>query len=202
MVAPIHPEQIEQFLELLRKWNARINLTSVADDALWSTHVEDALHVLPHIALGARLIDLGTGAGLPGVILKIERPDLDVTLLDATRKKVSFCDEVIRRIGLSGIQTVCARAEDKKASESVGIFDTVISRATWALKEYLWMASRFVRPNGQIIAMKGPKWQEELSDAGATQASLRASLERVHEYSLFSGEQRCLLLFRNNDKPL
>lgn len=185
-----------RYFELLKKWNNKINLTAVDDEeGFVHKHVEDIYAALPYLDNVKRVIDLGTGAGLPGIILKIARPDLDITLLDATRKKVAFCSEVIRQLNLFKIQAVWGRAQDEILARAVGRFDLVISRATWSLKEYLPIAELYLRGSGRVIAMKGPRWQEELIDAAKFLKASNLSLEGTHPYELSGGDKRCLVIF-------
>ena len=189
-------ELLKRYFDLLSKWNARMNLMSI--DGLREfeeVHIRDARE-LTHMLEGVNeAIDLGCGAGMPGIPLKILVPEIDVTLLDSTRKKVSFCDEAIRSLGLTGIRTAWGRAEDPEVIERLGKFDAVISRATWELGEYLEMARSYVKPGGVIVAMKGPRWSEELSLANDVITSSKLSLEATHKYELKGGRIRTILKF-------
>lgn len=188
-------ELVKSYFDLLCKWNKKMNLTSIDDeDGFYVKHVDDSLQVLPYLSDANRIIDLGAGAGIPGIILKIFRPELDVTLMDSVRKKISFCGEVIRRLKLVDVRAVWGRAEDEMLARSVGKFDTIISRATWELKAYLKIASLYTKPGSVVIAMKGKNWARELEKAGKICGDL--SLEGTHPYKLKSGEDRCILVFR------
>lgn len=187
---------LRNYFGLLVAWNKKINLTSIDDEEGFRTkHVDDCLRTLPYLSKGSGLLDLGTGAGIPGIILKIERDDLDVTLLDSTRKKISFCDEAIRRLALPQIRTLWGRAEDPKIMAELGKFDVVISRATWALTDFLEIASPYLRSGGRLIAMKGARWSEELGAAKEVLGRIGFILNAIDEYTLKSGEARCLLIF-------
>lgn len=189
-------DSLRRYYELLVKWNRQINLTSVDDEAGFrSAHAEDAHALLPHLGDAHTVLDLGTGAGIPGILLKVWRPALEVTLVDATRKKISFCDEAIRQLRLSGIRAVWGRAEDAKVREDLGRFDLVVSRATWDLREFLSIALPYVGEGGRVIAMKGPRWDEELAASAKTLVGGELSLIGTHPYVLPGGQSRCLLVF-------
>ena len=189
-------EAIREYFELLKKWNRHINLTAADDEERFeSTHVEDARFLLAHLGNAGTLIDLGSGAGIPGMLVKIWRPDIEVTLLDSTRKKVSFCGEAIRRLGLAGIRAAWGRAEDERMRRALGVYDVVVSRATWELGEFLEMALPYAAEKGRIIAMKGPRWEEELSAAAGVLEKTPLALEGAHPYSLPGGKTRCILVF-------
>ena len=126
--------KFDVYVELLQKWNEKYNLTSITDpDNIKTDHFDDSLAPLPLLEDSKRLVDLGTGAGFPGIPLKMARPELEVVLIDAKRKKVSFCNEVIRTLGLQDIEAIQGRAEDPYLYRSLGLFDAVISRATWPI---------------------------------------------------------------------
>ena len=189
-------DSLRRYYELLVKWNRQINLTSVDDEAGFrSAHAEDAHALLAHLGTARTMLDLGTGAGIPGLLVKIWRPALEVTLVDATRKKIAFCDEAIRQLRLSGIRAVWGRAEDARMQKELGTFDLVVSRATWELKAFLPLALPYVAAGGRAIAMKGPRWDEELAAAAKVLAGGAFALVGTHPYVLPGGQARCLLVF-------
>jgi len=189
-------EVIREYYELLKKWNRHINLTAADDEERFeSAHVEDARFLLAHLGDAKSLIDLGSGAGIPGILVKIWRPDIEVTLLDSTRKKVSFCGEVIRRLNLAGVRAAWGRAEDERMRRALGVYDVVVSRATWELGQFLEMALPYVAEKGRIIAMKGPRWEKELSAAAGVLEKTPLALEGAHPYALPDNRARCLLVF-------
>ena len=139
-------------------WNEKINLTSLAGGASFVIkHFVDSLLPLAMIPRKAKkIMDLGTGGGLPGIPLKITRPDLEVVLLDSSRKKTSFLKQVITKLGLSGIQAVTGRAEDFCHDEAWRkVCDVVISRAAFKLGFFIEVGSHFLAVNGLLLAMKG-----------------------------------------------
>lgn len=181
----------DRYLELLLKWNKAYNLTAITDrQAVQIKHFEDSLAPLPFLPTPCRLLDLGCGAGFPGIPLKIGRPDLEVVLLDSNHKKVAFCATAIRELGLTDIKAIQGRAEDPKVVQSLGVFDLVITRATRSLEEFLVLGEPFVKKGGKIIAMKGKNWKKEYKNCQ------NWVLKEVFDYKLSknSGE-RSLLIF-------
>jgi len=149
-----------QHLELIEKWNRVYNLTAVRDrNQMLAQHVLDSMAVLPHIA-GATLIDVGSGAGLPGIPLAIARPDTHVTLLEANHKKSTFLKQAVIELGLANAEVVNARAE---AWTPPAPYDVVISRAFSDLGEFVALAGRLCGDEGVLAAMKGVYPFEELA---------------------------------------
>ncbi len=140
----------------------------------------DSLALLTVVSLPprARLLDVGTGAGLPGLALKIARPDLSVTLLESTAKKLLFCRAVADDLGLAGVETVHARAEDAaKRPDLAGQFDFVTARAVAPLERLLPWLAPFAAPDGLIIALKGVGVTEEMTHASSVARRLGLRLE-------------------------
>lgn len=195
-------DPFDTYFELLRKWNERIRLVSACGDAaaFRQRHWEDCLAILPLLEGAQRMIDLGTGAGLPGIVIKVARPEIEVALLDSVRKKVAFCEEAIRRMGLSGVQAHCGRAEDVKIIDKLGVYDAVVSRATWSLAEFLPRALPFLATGtaGRIVAMKGPRWEEELEEACPLLATLQLKADPPLEYQLASGQRHYAISLRRS----
>lgn len=197
MNSPAMTEKLKEYFELLKKWNRSIKLVSRAEDfdQFVFEHVEDALRSCEHLKGASSLLDIGTGAGIPGILIKMQMPDLRVILLDSIRKKVSFCEEAIRKLGLEGIEAITARAEDEAVIEALGSFDAIVSRATWKLGEYLPIAVPYMGGEGsQIVAMKGPAWREELAEAEAFIVERDLKLVAADEYKLADGRDRCLIV--------
>jgi len=156
---PAQTGALLQYLELLQRWNRAYNLTAITEPSeMVVRHLLDSLSVSPFIA-GGRLLDAGTGAGLPGVPLAIARPDLDVTLLDSGGKKVRFLNHVKRTLDLHNARPVQARLEDYAAPTP---FDTIISRAFSSLADFVQAARRLASPATRLCAMKGRFPEAEL----------------------------------------
>ncbi len=150
-----HPEQVRQllsYLELLVQWNASYNLTAVRDPLeMVSRHLLDSLSVLPWIR-GEHLLDAGTGAGLPGIPLAILQPEMSVTLLDSTGKKIRFLRHVKRRLALENIQPVQARLESWQVQE---VPNCIISRALTNLTGFVEASRHLADRDTMLLAMKG-----------------------------------------------
>lgn len=162
--------QFARYADLLTEWNAtRMNLTRLTTPRdIAVKHFLDSLSLLTvlEVSEGARLLDVGTGGGLPGLALKIVRPDLAVTLLDSTAKKLLFCRTVADELGLTGVETVHARAEDGgKQPRLAARFDLATARAVAPLERLLPWLALFLAPNGQAIAFKGAGVAEEMAAA-------------------------------------
>lgn len=152
--------QLLGLLALLHKWNQAYNLTAVRDvDDMVSRHVLDSASVAPYVQ-GPRLLDVGAGPGLPGIVLAILKPALAVTLLDSNGKKVRFQRQAVMELGLENVTPVQARVEQFQA----GTFDQVISRAFASLVDFVTLTRQLPSVNGQWLAMKGPGADDELRD--------------------------------------
>lgn len=175
-------DRLARYHALLTEWNARIDLTAVLEpEEMVDRHYLDsaaplALGLIPQ---GARVIDVGTGAGLPGIPLCILRPDLRVTLLDAQRKRVTFLQAAIEALDLPA-QAVHMRAEDAARDEARReTYDVAVSRAVAATPTLLELTLPFVRVGGRAIAWKGPGLQAELEQARRAAHLLGGALEGV-----------------------
>ena len=164
------------YLELLHRWNRTYNLTAVRDPAAMVVrHLLDSLVVVPHVH-GRRVIDVGAGAGLPGIPLAILRPDISVTLLDSNGKKTRFMAHAARTLGLEGVEVVRTRLEDYHPEDC---FDSVLSRAFATVRQMLDWGGHLACGSGKILAMKGKYPGDELGDIPDDY-----SLEAVHPLSV------------------
>lgn len=156
------PQTIEKlltYLALLVKWNKVHNLTAVRDpEEMVTLHLLDSLSVLPHVPAG-RLLDVGSGAGLPGIVLAICRPDLQVTTIDAVQKKASFMRQAKAELQIDNLQVVAGRVEQLKPGEP---FNTVISRAFSEIGLFVKLTRHLIAEDGLWLAMKGQMPREEL----------------------------------------
>jgi 16S rRNA (guanine527-N7)-methyltransferase len=155
-------EKLAQYIVLLDKWNRTHNLTAIRDPAQMVTHhLLDSLAVLAHLPQhgAARVLDIGSGGGLPGIPLAIAKRDWHVVLLDSNHKKAAFLRQAVIELGLENVQVSDERAQDYSADP---LFDVVISRAFSDLATFALLGRRLVAPRGRLIAMKGLYPHEEL----------------------------------------
>lgn len=157
--------RLEQYVEQLLKWNAKINLiSSTTVEDVWRRHIEDSLQLLPLLPPTAMtLADLGSGAGLPGMVIAIAKPDISVTLIEKDQRKSAFLNEVKSRLKLHNVSIVTADIESQASR-----YDSVCARALAPLDQLLGFASKLIVPNGQAIFLKGENYAEEISAAKKT----------------------------------
>lgn len=153
-------QRLLNYLALVEKWNKAYNLTAVREPAKMLTHhLLDSLSVLPHVR-GPRVLDVGSGAGLPGIPLAMVQPEWQFTLLDANHKKATFLRQAMIELKLANVDVVCDRVESWSSPQP---FDTVVSRAFSDLPEFLKLAGRLCARTGTVVAMKGVYPHEELA---------------------------------------
>lgn len=194
---------MRQFWRFVLDTNRHTNLTRITDDeAATLKHFVDSLTVLKTgvIGRGARLADIGTGAGFPGIPLKIARPDLRVTLIDSTLKRVRFLDEVIDSFGWNDVTAVHARAEQLVNNPKfTRKFDVVVARAVARLPRLVPLCMPFVRPGGCFVAMKGPDIEQETEEAKRELREAKATVESAHQFALPAGAgERTLVVIRRS----
>ncbi len=154
------------YLRELKRWNRRMNLTSIKEEReIIIRHFLDSLTPADLLGKGWKILDVGSGAGFPGIPLKIARPDLIVTLIDSSRKKVVFQRHIIRLLALEGIEAIHGRVEGLPGSMSEA-FDAVLSRAFTDLPRLAALSLPLLRPGGILVAMKGRRWREEMEGMG------------------------------------
>ncbi len=152
-------DKLIRYVYILEKWNRTYNLTAIRQpEKMVTYHLLDSLSVLPYIK-GPRIIDVGAGAGLPGIPMAILLADNTLTLVDSNAKKTRFMRQVVSELKLSNVSVLQARAEDLPANV---LYDTVISRAFAAVNDMLRMAGHLSQPDGKILAMKGLEPTEEI----------------------------------------
>lgn len=154
-------QKLIDYLALVQKWNRVYNLTAVRDtDDMLTHHLFDSLAVVPHIDTEKTLLDVGSGAGLPGIPIALALPQTQVTLLDSNHKKAAFLNQAVIELQLGNVNVVCERVEKYQPKQ---LFSLVVSRAFSALVEYVAAAGRLVAPEGTLLAMKGMRPQEEMA---------------------------------------
>jgi 16S rRNA (guanine527-N7)-methyltransferase len=187
--------RLSQYLDLLLAANARMNLTRITDRAAAETqHVADALTLLPHLPAGAhRLVDVGSGGGVPGLPLAIARPDAAVLLVESTKKKAAFLKEAAARLGLANVSVSEWRAEDVGLSNSRETFDVATARAVATLN---WLAEwclPLVKKGGKVLAIKGARAAEELPIAARAIKLLGGGEPLVHKVELPGAEHHVII---------
>ena len=179
--------QFEKYYELLIEWNKIINLTRITEPKeVVIKHFVDSLTLLEYCSIpeGAKVIDIGTGAGFPGIPLKIVRPDIKLTLLDSLNKRLNFLNKVCEELGINA-ELVHARAEDSaRDTDYRENFDISVSRAVARLNTLSEYCLPYVTVGGSFIAMKGPELNDELNEAKTAIKALGGELKQVSEFEL------------------
>lgn len=184
------------YLSLLFSWNSRFNLTSIKAPALITRlHFIDSIAIAPFILPSGRIMDVGSGAGFPGIPLKIVFPAKEVFLVESQRKKANFLRAVVRSLGLEGVHVIEARAE-KLSTQEVGLFSEVVTRAFGSLERFLKISAYFLCPEGRSMVMHGPTGNQLFRDMGNRCKELGFRESRLENYPLPIGnEKRTLLIY-------
>ncbi len=209
-------EKLEKFIlymKNLQEWNTKINLTAIKDEKdIIIKHFIDSIFISKYLD-GKRVVDIGAGAGFPGIPLKIFDDDLNITLLDAVNKKVLFMNDSITKLDLKNIIALHGRAEDYAHNKEYReCFDVATSRAVANMSTLVEYMLPFVKVGGSCLCMKGPNSEEEINEAKVAISRLGGHIEEVINYSLEDNE-RCLIVIkkikkteqiypRNQGKPL
>lgn len=201
--------QINQFytyMELLLEWNQKINLTAITNPKeIILKHFIDSLTIAKHVKKNAKLVDVGTGAGFPGIPLKIIREDVEITLLDSLNKRILFLEEVIKQLKLTKIQAIHARVEEfGKNKNGREKFDCATSRAVANLSTLAEYVLPLVKIDGCCICMKGSKIEEELEQSKKAISILGGRIEKVDCFSLPRSDIRrsIIVLYKEKITPL
>ena len=158
------------YIELLVQWNSAYNLTAIRDpEKMLAYHVLDSLSILPFIH-GNDCLDIGTGAGLPGIILALARPDTHWTLLDGNNKKTRFVQQAVMTLNINNVEVICSRIEEYQAEHR---FSTIVSRAFSSLDDFYACSHHLLAPGGSLLAMKGPDPENEISALSAEEVSTK-----------------------------
>ena len=158
------------YIELLVQWNSAYNLTAIRDpEKMLAYHVLDSLSILPFIH-GNDCLDIGTGAGLPGIILALAKPDTQWVLLDGNNKKTRFVQQAVMTLNLKNVEVVCSRIEKYQAEHR---FSTIVSRAFTSLADFYACSHHLLAPGGSLLAMKGPDPEDEISALPAEDVSTK-----------------------------
>lgn len=189
-------EKFDSYAELLVSWNEKINLTAITDPlGITEKHFLDCLAVFKDdiIPQNSSVIDVGTGAGFPGIPMKIYRNDLKVTLLDSLNKRINFLTEVSNKLSL-GMNCIHSRAEDgAKKADLREQFDIATARAVAPLPVLCEYCLPYVKVGGKFIALKGPN--EDAKDSFTAYRTLGAEISDVKEYELPCGDKRQIIVY-------
>ncbi len=191
-------DRFEIYFNELKRWSRKVNLIakSSSDEHILESHFIDSLTILPLLKKpGAYLLDVGTGAGFPGLVCKIACPDLQVTLVEPRQKKVSFLRHIVRTLGLTGVVILDCRIDDEDRLPSTTPFTHITSRAVADMKVFMGMVERFAEGGARVVCMKGPKWKEEVADMDEIANKVYICEKIIEQCLPFSGAQRALLVY-------
>ena len=194
-------ERLFVYYEELKRWSRKINLIAreSTDEQIIENHFLDSLTLLPQLADCGQvhLLDVGTGAGFPGLVCKAAWPEIRLTLVEPRLKRVSFLRHIARTLQLNDVTVLACRIEDEAALPSATAFTHITSRAVTDVGAFLGLVGRFAASDPEIICMKGPKWQQELEVVADEVQTGALTLARTVELQLpFSGAGRCLLVLK------
>lgn len=193
-------EKFDLYKKLLLEWNEKMNLTAITDDeGIAIKHFADSISVLPLIEnKNASLIDVGTGAGFPGIPLKIANDGFKVTLLDSLNKRINFLEEVKKELGIINLECIHSRAEDGGRNADLREkFDYCVSRAVARLSVLSEYCMPFVAVGGYFISLKGPDAAEELAEAQKAISVLGGKVEKVVEITISESDlKHCAVVIK------
>jgi len=199
-LSPLQAKQFLQFEDLLVEWNKHMNLTGITESAaIYERHFVDSLtcYLSDHIEDNMKIIDVGTGAGFPGIPMKIYKPSISMTLLDALNKRLNFLKEVASTLELDKVDFLHGRAEDYGQDPNYRQqYDIVVSRAVADLPVLLEYCSPFLKVNGYFIAQKGSKVFEEIEGAERALEALNLVVEQVLPIKTKSIQAHHLLIIK------
>ena len=195
-------EKLYQYMKLILEWNEKINVTAIKDEKEFIVkHFIDCLTVNSLLKDERRILDIGTGAGFPGIPLKIYHPEIEFTLVDSVNKKITVLNDVIEKLGLEKIEALHVRAEelvrDLKYRES---FDVVTTRAVSNLATISEYMLPFVKIGGKAICMKGPNVEQELEDAKNAIKLLGGEIEEIKKININEEFERNLIVIKKINK--
>ena len=187
-------DALDQYAEILVEYNQKVNLTAITDpEGVEDKHFADSLLLANLPETAGKLVDVGTGAGFPGVVAKIFKPELQLTLMEPTGKRVEFLKYVCAQLGLSGVEFAKERAEEAARKVWREQFDVATARGVAALPMLSEYCLPLVKVGGVFLAMKGPGAAEELAESGAALKKLGGKGSGVAEFHLPGGDVRNII---------
>ena len=198
-------DQLVTYRNLLVEWNEKMNLTNITEEKeVAEKHFADCASILAtsYCKEKKSVIDVGTGAGFPGMVLKVLNPEISLTLLDSLAKRISFLDEVVQSLGLQGVITLHSRAEDAAQNPAFREkFDIATARAVASLPVLLEYCLPFVRVGGLFIAMKGTDPQEEIAQSEKALQILNAKVKEVIPVSIADFNHSLIIIEKTGQTP-
>lgn len=190
-------EKLYLYMENLMEWNKKINLTAIKNEEdIIVKHFLDSVIIKDKI-FENKILDIGSGAGFPGIPLKIMNDELNVTLIDAVNKKVNFMNDTIQNLKLKNIFSIHGRAEEfGHMIEYREKFDTVISRAVANMSTLVEYMLPFVKPGGKCLCMKGPDCEEEINNAQNAINKLGGKIEEIIKYRVEENERYLVVILK------
>ena len=193
-LTPACLEQLDVYAEMLVEYNRHVNLTAITDpEGIEDKHFLDSLLFASQPEVAGRLVDVGTGAGFPGLVARIYKPDLAVTLMEPTGKRVEFLRQVCGRLGLADVALVKERAEEAARKPWRERFDLACARAVSALPQLAEFCLPLVRVGGRFIALKGASADQELAAAAGAIRKLGGRAVETRRFTLPAGDERALI---------
>ena len=190
-------EKLEIYAKELKEWNEKINLTAITDDeGIAIKHFIDSLMLLKYIDIpeNSKIIDVGTGAGFPGLVIAAARPDVKVTLLDSTGKKLKVVNDIGEKMGLLNYEILNMRAEEAgQKKEYRELYDFATARAVAELRVLSEYCLPFVKQNGCFISMKGALADKEIENAGNALKTLSGKIEEKYNFNLCDAGERNII---------
>ena len=188
-------DQLDAYAEFLVAYNEKVNLTAITDpEGIEDKHFLDSLLFALQPEVAGRMVDVGAGAGFPGIVTKIYKPDLQLTLMEPTGKRVTFLQEACARLGLTGVEFTKERAEEAARKQWREQFDIASARAVAALPMLAEYCLPLVKVGGVFLAMKGASGEEELAAARGAIRKLGGQYSETRSFQLPGGDERTLIL--------
>lgn len=185
-----------EYMKMILQWNEKVNLTAIKDEKEFLIkHFIDSLTINKYISSNMKIIDIGTGAGFPGLPLKLSNEDAVVTLIDSVGKKINVLNDIISKLNLNDIYAIHSRAEDY-AKDNREQFDVAVSRAVANMSTLVEYLIPFVKIGGIIICMKGPNFEKELENSKKAINILGGKIEKVESFYIDEEFERNIIIIR------